>query len=80
MATFRSGALAHGFASNLLNLCNLRNLRIFNLRDLGFVAALSHPLMQMDQHQRVKARIELVGEKTHRTQIGKHGRGTESFA
>ena len=40
---FDAVLLVQGFASNLLNLCNLRNLRIFNLRDLGFVAARSTP-------------------------------------
>jgi hypothetical protein len=34
---FDAVSLVDGFASSLLNLCNLRNLRIFNLRDLGLI-------------------------------------------
>jgi hypothetical protein len=33
---FDAGPWVHGFASNVLNLCNQRNLRILYLRDLAF--------------------------------------------
>ena len=35
VGSFPIQRLNHGFGSNPLNLCNLRNLWIFNLRDLG---------------------------------------------
>jgi hypothetical protein len=38
-ANFPMQRLSHRFGSDPLNLCNLRNLWIFNLRDLGLTIA-----------------------------------------